>query len=90
MSTAWFNLRISPSVSQHLENTSFSADAAAALDGHLPFGTLKTEETRTVSILEPQGNLRNVVGASTDSGQRSACCHVTRTQEHGKGALTTW
>lgn len=54
VSAAWFNVRISPSVSQHLEDTSFSADTAAALDGHLPFGTLKTEEMRTVSILEAQ------------------------------------
>lgn len=83
MSAAGFNLRISPSVTQRLrENRSVSAEAA--LDKHHRFRMLKKETTRTVSILETQGNLRSLVSGFHKHWSADGVLHTSL------GLRSTW
>lgn len=84
-STAWSNLRMSPSVTQHVnrleeKDESVSTEAEAALESS--FRRLKG----IVSVLETKGNPLTRSRVSTNTGWRMARRTRTRTRERGEGA----
>ena len=84
-STAWSNLRMSPSATQHVnrleeKDESVSTEAEAALDSS--FRRLKG----IVSVLEMKGNPLTRSRVSTNTGRQMARRTGTWTRERGEGA----